>query len=57
MVMLNCGLKTIWMEEVMFYCKVIFQHLPLSFEKKYEKLKKRYPVFGPRTKLGPSVLY
>ena len=41
MVTLNCELKTIRMEEVMFYFKVIFQHLPRSFEQKYEKLKKK----------------
>ena len=39
-VTLNCEIKTIWMEEPMFYFKVIFQHLLRSFEHKYEKLKK-----------------
>jgi len=57
-VTLNCELKTMWMEEVMVYFKVIFQHFPRSFEQKYEKLKKkREPVCGPRIKLGTSVVY
>jgi len=34
-----------WMEEVMVYFKVIFQHLPRSFEQKYEKLKTKNSQF------------